>query len=105
MTLRWRSANEDSNKHLKKDRKGIRAALESPRCPSSQHFPHDQAQIERPGVNEQSLDDVAMAPQVGSSHAPGFVHMGKASFHQFSPLTQQPLPTVAADPSAVLIDR
>ena len=105
MTLRCRCAYEESNKHLKKDRKGIWAALEAPGGPSSQHFPHNQAQIERAGMNEQSLDDVAMTPQVSSSHAPCLVHMGKASFHQFSTLTQESLSAVAPDPSSVLTDR
>ena len=55
-------------------------------------------------MDEQPLDDVFMTSQVSSSHASGFVHMGKAAFHQFSALAQQPFRALTPDPPTVLIN-
>jgi hypothetical protein len=56
-------------------------------------------------MNEQSFDDIVMMPQVDSPHTSGLIHMREASFHQFSPLTQQPLSALSPDSSPVLINR
>src|ERR1700733_8428541 len=105
MSLSWRCAVDESDQHLNNNQKRIWAALEAPGCAAPQQFSQDQAQIECAGMYEQPLDDVVMTTQMSSSHASGFVHMRKTSFHQFSTLTQQSFSALSSDPSPVLIDR
>jgi hypothetical protein len=97
--------SQEPDEHLNEKQERIRASLESAWRSASHCFSHDQAQVERPGMNEQSLDDVVMMPQVSSPHASGLIHMREASFHQFSPLPQQPLSALSPDASPVLINR
>ena len=56
-------------------------------------------------MDQQPFDDVVVAPQVGSSHAPGFVHMSETAFDMFSALAQQLLSTRSPDSPPVLVNR
>ena len=46
------------------------------------HLPQDQAQIEGGGVNQGAFGDVALLPQMNSSHSAGIVQVGEAPFDQ-----------------------
>ena len=50
---------------------------------------HEQAQVERPCVDEQSLEDVGMPSQVRPSHAAGVVQMRVRPFEVLAPSPQQ----------------
>ena len=103
--FQWHGGSQNVEQHLKQNQERIQSALEAPRRSVSRQFPHYEAQVERAGMNEQPLDDVVVTPQVSSSHAAGFIHMSKTSFHSFSALTQQPFSALSPDPSPVLINR
>ena len=51
------------------------ASLEAARRAHPDQCSHEQAHVERPRVDEQSLEDVGMPSQVRPSHAAGVVQM------------------------------
>src|SRR5215475_704914 len=53
------------------------AALQPSRCPTTEQGPHQQREIERPGVHEQPFQNIHVTTQMGSSHAPGLVYVSK----------------------------
>ena len=81
------------------------ASLEAARRAHPDQRAHEQAQVERPRVDEQSLEDVGMPSQVRPSHAAGVVQMHVRPFEVLAPSPQQGHAPCTADASAIRIDR
>jgi hypothetical protein len=62
----------------------------------------NSVRINNPRFN--AFEDILMTAQVHPSHPSGFVQMGKRSFEEFSPPTEQALAARTANPPAVTID-
>jgi hypothetical protein len=67
--------------------------------------PHQQAQIEAAGMDNQSLVDVLMATQVRASHPAGIVDVGEGALDELTTPALQPLPSDAADATATSVSR
>src|SRR5258708_1110067 len=65
-------------------KKGLQSPLESPWGPDPDPGPHHQAQVEPGGVNKEAFEDVRVTPEVGASHAPGFVQVRERALDQLA---------------------
>ena len=81
---------------------GRQTALKTARRAHADEGPHDEAQVESPGVDEQPFQDVRVASQVRSTEAASFVEMRIRSFQQLAAFPQQGQSTGAADAPAAL---
>ena len=54
----------------------------------TQHLAHDQPQVERGHVHQQTFENIRVAPQMNASHAARFIAVRKAPFHLLAPLPQ-----------------
>jgi len=68
----------------KRAEKGLQSPLESPRRPDAYRAPHHQAQVEAGRVNQQAFQDVCVTPEVGASHAAGFVQVRERALDQLA---------------------
>src|SRR6476646_2321502 len=75
--------------------------LQPPRLADSDHLAHDQAQVEPPDVDQETLGDVVATFEVRASHAAGLVAVGEGAFDQLATLAHQALAAHAASPAAV----
>src|SRR5882672_6657002 len=71
-------------------------ALKTPRRPSPDHVPHQEAEVERAGVDDEPLHDVLMAAQVGAAKPAGVIDVRKGALDVLSTSAHQPLPASAA---------
>ena len=97
--------NESVDQRQKEQKKLMDSSLQPARRSVSRNCPHDQAEIERAGMDEQTFSDVVPISQMGSSYAAGFVHVRKGAFHPFSALTQHAFASFSPDAPPVLINR
>ena len=67
--------------------------------------PHPETEIERAGVNEQSLQRVFVSAHVRSPEPTGLVEMRTRSFEQFAASAQESRAAVAADAPSIRVDR
>ena len=56
----------------KRAEQGRHAALETPRRTDARLVPHQQAQIQRPGVYQYPLEDIGVTPQMHAPHPAPF---------------------------------
>ena len=80
------------------------AALEAPRRAATAQLPHEQAEIEGARVDQESFEDVAMSPQVGTAHPAGVVDVRERPLHVLPAATQQPLAARRPDAPAIAED-
>src|SRR3989454_265587 len=81
------------------------ASLQPSRRAAPECLPHEQAEIERAGMNEQPLQDVVMAPQVRAAEAAGVVHVGEGPLDVFAAASHDPLASRPAHAPAISVDR
>src|SRR2546426_675104 len=96
-----RGALEQPRKCKNKRRKPI---SQLPGSAGSQQRAEDQAQIERPDVNQLALEDVGMPSEVPLSHPAGVVAMRKAPLDQRASLPEQALAIGPVHPLPVGVD-
>jgi len=79
----------DRAEQPQKDKKERRiTALEAPRRPPTPKLAHDQSQVERCYVHQQTLENIRVMPQMHASHPARFIAVRKAPFHLLAPLPQ-----------------
>src|SRR5881628_3343634 len=66
--------------------------------------PHQEAEIEGAGVDDEPLEDVLMAAQVGAAETAGVIEMRKRPLDVLAAPPHQPLPASAAHPTPIAID-
>src|SRR5437879_2111978 len=81
------------------------AALQPPRRAAPEHLPHQQPEIERPGVNEHALENVLVTAQVGPAHSARVVDVGERALDVLATPPHQPTAPLAADASAIAVHR
>src|SRR6266852_9500531 len=86
-------------------KKGLQSPLESPWGPDPDPGPHHQAQVEAGGVNEEAFEDVRVTPEVGASHAPGFVQVRERTLDQLASHPLEPLPSLTTDTPSIGVHR
>ena len=69
--------------HVECPASGFRGVPQHSGCSGAACFAKEQTQVEGADVDEQSLEDVVVLPKMGSSHGPGFVAVGEATFNEF----------------------
>ena len=80
-------------------------ALEAARRAAAIPPPHQQAEIEGAGVDEEPFEDVALPAQVRAAHPAGVVDMGERPLQMLAASSQQPLAALAAQTPAIAVDR
>jgi len=80
-------------------------ALQAPRGPDPEQFAHQQAQIAPGDMNQQTLENPSMSPQVGPTHAARLIAVSERPLQQFASFSQQPLAAIAPNPPAVGVHR
>ena len=63
---------------------GLQTSLQGARRPDPEHQPHQQPQVEPAHVDQQPLQDVGVASQVGAPHAAGLVQVSEGPLQQFA---------------------
>ena len=69
---------------------GACAVLEAAWRADPRQAPHQQAEIQAAGVDQEALADVRVAPQMHPAQAPGFIEVGVGSLKAFSAEPLQP---------------
>jgi hypothetical protein len=85
------------------DRESSHAALEGAWCAHAEERPHPEAQVERAGMHEQSLQHVFVTAHMRSPERTRLVEMRTRALEQFPTSAKQSLSTFAADPASVRI--
>ena len=67
--------------------------------------PHPETEIEGTGMHEQPLEHVLMPAHIEAPESTGLVQMRTRSLEQLTAFPEEPLPAIAADPTAIGIDR
>src|SRR5204863_120032 len=80
-------------------------SLEAPRRAAAAQLPHEQTEVERGRMDQQSFEDVAVPAQVRAAHPTGVVHMSERPLQVLPASTQQLAAAHAAHPPAIAIDR
>ena len=88
-----RKAPETAQDESQGVEKGAGAALEAARRAEARPASHEQAQIQAAGVDQETLADVGVPPQMYPTQAPGLVEMGVRSLEALAALAQQPSST------------
>src|ERR1700676_5559471 len=79
------TAMRAARKQPKQEQKEHSAQVDPlPRSARAQQAAEDQAQIEPCNVDQLTLEDVVMFPQMSAPHTSGVVAVRKATFHQFA---------------------
>lgn len=86
-------------------RRACRAPWESPGAPDPDPGPHHQAQVEAGRVNQHAFQDVRVTPEMGASHAPGFVQVRETALDQLATHPVQPLASLTSDAPAIGVHR
>lgn len=77
--------------------------LKAPRCADTDERAHQQAEIQRPRMEQQPFEDIVVTPQMDAPHAAGFEEMRKGALQPLASLTQQALASRAPNASAIAI--
>ena len=64
-----------------------------------------EAESEAPRMNQQALQDVRVAAQMGAAHAARVVEMREGAFGPFAPLTHQATAARSTNPTTIVIHR
>src|SRR5687768_4657685 len=96
---------EESDERRKATIQGDSAALQTPRRADAEQLSHQQTQIERADVDQEALEDVVVTAQMHASHPAGFVQMRARALQPFPTQAQQAFAALAANATAVPIDR
>jgi hypothetical protein len=78
-------------KNEKKAQQPSRGSLQDTRLANPEATTHDQPKVEASNMDQQTLQDVGMLPQVSPTQTSGLVTMREAAFDQLSSLTHQAL--------------
>ena len=62
----------------------LREVFPLPRRARTQQFAKDQAQVERPHMDQLPLQNILVSPEMRAPHATRLVAVRKAAFHQFA---------------------
>src|SRR5262245_2291366 len=79
-------------------------SLEAPRGAATAPLPHQQAEIEATGVDQQAFEDVVVPAQVGATHPARVIDMRKRAFEVLAASAQQPLATRPAHAPMIAVD-
>ena len=79
--------------------------LQASRRTHSEDGPHEEAQVEPADVDEQPLQDVGVAPQVGATHPAGLVEMRVRPFQVLAAVALQSPAPRTPDAPPVRVDR
>src|SRR3990172_6720204 len=71
------------------------ASLKPPRRPPAEHLPHQNSEIERAGVDQESFENVPMPAQVSTTKPAGVVHVGEGTFNVLPAPTSAPCKVTA----------
>ena len=80
-------------------------ALEGTWRADTEERPHPEAEIERAGVNEQTLQHVLVAAHVRSPKPARFVEMRRRSLEQFPAFPEKSFSAVATNATSIGVDR
>ncbi len=81
------------------------ATLQPARRADADQVPHEQAEIEAAGMNQQALQNVVVAAQMHATHPAGLVEMREGAFQPLAALPQQAPAARAANASTIAIHR
>src|SRR5881628_1090770 len=81
------------------------ASLQPSRRAAPERLPHEETEVERARVDEQPLQDVLMAAQMGAAEPAGVVQVGEGALHVFAAPPQEPLTAHPAHASAIAVHR
>ena len=80
------------------------AALQAPWRADAEVLAHREPQVEAAAMNQQTLQDVVVSPQVRASHPAGLIEVGKRSLGEFRPSPPQASPAGASETAAIPMD-
>ena len=80
------------------------AALQAPWRADAEVLAHREPQVEAAAMNQQTLQDVVVSPQVRASHPAGLIEVGKRSLGEFRPSPPQTSPAGAPETAAIPMD-
>jgi hypothetical protein len=92
-------------KNKKKAQQPSRGSLQDTRLANPEATTHDQPKVEASNMDQQTLQDVGMLPQVCPSQTSGLVTMGEAALDQLSSLTHKALASTTLNSPPVGVDR
>jgi hypothetical protein len=73
--------------------------LQAPRRSTTQKLTHDQSQVERCHVDQQTLENIRVAPQVHPSHPARFIQVREALTRLDRTANEHPANSAAAKPN------
>src|SRR5690554_435608 len=77
------------------------ASLQPSRRADADELPHEQAEIEAAGVNQQSLANVGVAPEIDATKTACLIQMGEGAFEALAAKPQQAQAARTANPATV----
>ena len=80
------------------------AALQAPWRADAEALAHREPQVEAAAMNQQTLQDVVVFPQVRASHPAGLIEVGKRSLGEFRPSPPPASPAGAPETAAIPMD-
>src|SRR5712671_4175498 len=82
-----------------------RLALQTARRAESDQLTHDEPEIGRPGMNQETFEDVLVAAEMRAAHASRVVDVRERSFDILATSPHQSAAPGSANPSAIAIHR
>ena len=102
---REQPASGSAQEQQKRGHDGRRAILQPARRAAADQVAQDEPEIEAPRMNQQALEDIGVAAQMGAAHPTGVVEMREGAFDPLAPLTQQATAARSTNPAPIGIYR
>src|SRR5258708_23435990 len=95
--------SDHAREHQQRGDDDAQAALQAARRPDADQMTHDEPEIESARMDQQSLEDVRVTPQMRPAHAAGVVEMRERAFDPFATLPHQAASPGPANPPAIAV--